>query len=104
MLCNPDKVTPEVLKQPENLLLVEFGGRPIFYHVGEDNLAGIKKAYDQFVRLRHLQLEEMLEHRELAPGFVRVSYGNGQKVYVNHTAEAKTLDGVTVPAQDFLLK
>lgn len=104
VLSNPDKVTQEVLKQPENLLLVEFGGRPIFYHVGEDNLAGIKKAYDQFVRLRHLQLEEMLEHRELAPGFVRVSYGNGQKVYVNHTAEAKTLDGVTVPAQDFLLK
>ena len=103
VLANPDKVTQEVLKQPENLILVEFGGRPIFYHVGEDNIPGIKKAYEQFKGLRHLQLEEMVEHRELAPGFVRVTYGNGERIYVNHTAEMMSLDGVTVPAQDFRL-
>ena len=102
VLANPDKVTQEVLAQPENLILVEFGGRPIFYHVGDNNIPGIVKAWQQFKRLRHLQLEEMAEHRELAPGVVRVTYGNGDKIYVNHTKSAASPDGVTVPAQEFV--
>ena len=102
VLANPDKVTQEVLAQPENLILVEFGGRPIFYHVGDNNIPGIVKAWEQFRRLRHLQLEEMTEHRELAPGVVRVTYGDGDKIYVNHTKSAASPDGVTVPAQDFV--
>ena len=102
VLANPDKVTQEVLAQPENLILVEFGGRPIFYHVGDNNIPGIVKAWEQFKRLRHLQLEEMTEHRELAPGVVRVTYGNGDKIYVNHTKSAISPDGVSVPAQDFV--
>ena len=102
VLANPDKVTQEVLAQPENLILVEFGGRPIFYHVGDNNIPGIVKAWEQFKRLRHLQLEEMKEHRELAPGVVRVTYGNGDKIYVNHTKASASPDGVTLPAQDFV--
>ena len=102
VLANPDKVTQEVLAQPENLILVEFGGRPIFYHVGDNNIPGIVKAWEQFKRLRHLQLEEMAEHRELAPGVVRVTYGNGDRIYVNHTQAAASPDGVSVPAQDFV--
>ena len=103
VLANPDKVTQEVLAQPENLILVEFGGRPIFYHVGDDNIPGIVKAWEQFKRLRHLQLEEMKEHRELSPGVVRVTYGNGERIYVNHTKMTASPDGVSVPAQDFVL-
>ncbi len=115
VLSNPDKITQEVLAQPENLVLVEFGGRPIFYHIGEDNLAGIKAAYEQFKPLRHLQLEEMVEHRILEKGptfgdgtsfgkvFVRVTYGNGDRLYVNHGLTEKTADGITVPAQSFKL-
>ena len=103
VLSNPDKVTQGVLKQPENLILVEFGGRPIFYHVGDDNIPGIARAYAQFKTLRHLQLEEMVRHDELEEGFVRVRYGNGDAIYVNHTDAPKTADGVSVPANDFLL-
>ena len=102
VLSNPDKITQEVLAQRENLILVEFGGRPIFYHFGPTNVDGIVKAWEQFKRLRHLQLEEMAEHRELAPGVVRVTYGNGDRIYVNHTQAAASPDGVTVPAQDFV--
>ena len=91
-----------MLAQRENLILVEFGGRPIFYHFGPTNVDGIVKAWEQFKRLRHLQLEEMAEHRELAPGVVRVTYGNGDRIYVNHTQAAASPDGVTVPAQDFV--
>ena len=103
VLANPDKVTQEVLAQPENLILVEFGGRPIFYHVGENNIPGIVKAWEQFKTLRHLQLEEMVRHDEVAPGLVRVRYGNGEKIYVNHTDAPQTADGVTVAAKEFKL-
>ena len=103
VLANPDKVTQEVLEQPENLILVEFGGRPIFYHVGPSNIPGIVKAWEQFKTLRHLQLEEMVRHDEVAPGLVRVRYGNGEKIYVNHTDAPQTADGVTVAAKEFKL-
>ena len=102
VLANPDKVTQEVLAQPENLILVEFGGRPIFYWVSAGNIPGIVKAWEQFKRLRHLQLEEMKEHRELSPGVVRVTYGNGDRIDVHHPQAAASPDGVSVPAQDFV--
>ena len=110
VLSNPDKITQEVLEQPENLILVEYGGRPIFYHFDERNITGIRKAWDQFVKLRHLQLEEMVEHRilvegpGLVDGLVRVTYANGERIYVNHTTRTISADGVTVPAQDFVLR
>ncbi len=56
----------------------------------------------QLLTLLPPQLEEMAEHRELAPGVVRVTYGNGDRIYVNHTQAAASPDGVSVPAQDFV--
>ena len=103
VLSNPDKVTQEVLNQPENLILVEFGGRPIFYHISDGNIPGIVKAYEQFKRIRHLQTEEMVRHDEVADGLVRVRYGNGETIYINHTDKLQTADGVAVPAMDFRL-
>lgn len=103
VLANPDKITQEVLGQKENLILIEFGGRPIFYHFNDKNIPAIKTAYEQFKKLRHLQVEEMVEHKELKPGVVRVTYGNGDKVYVNHTASAAEVDGVSIPATDWKL-
>lgn len=62
--CTRNWVTPP----RDNLILVEFGGRPIFYHLGKDNIPGILAAYRQFKTVRHLQLEEMTRHDELSPG------------------------------------
>ena len=109
VLSNPDKITQEVLSQQDNLVLVEFGGRPIFYYFNDRVMPGIVKAWEQFKKLRHLQLEEMVEHRELVagdkPGFglVRITYANGDRIYVNHTTKAQSADGVSVPPQDFRL-
>lgn len=103
VLANPDKVTQGVLSLEDNLTLVEYGGRPIFYWFNEKNLPAIVKAWEQFKTLRHLQLEEMVEHKVLAEGFVRVTYASGDRVYVNHTAKAQSADGVSVPPQDFRL-
>ena len=103
VLSNPDRVTQGVLSTRDNLILVEFGGRPIFYSFGDRNIPAIAAAYEQFKGLRHLQLEEMTRHDELALGLVRVRYGNGETIYVNHAMRPQTADGITVPAQDFRL-
>ena len=44
----------------------------------------------------------MVEHRDVAPGVVRVTYGDSSRVYVNHTAALVETDGVRVPAMDYL--
>ena len=36
------------------------------------------------------------EHRCIDSGFVRVSYDNGVKIYVNYTDKVQTADGVSV--------
>ena len=41
----------------------------------------------------------MVEHRDVAPGVVRVTYGDGSRVYVNHTAALVEADGVRVPRE-----
>jgi hypothetical protein len=44
-----------------------------------------------------------VRHDELSDGFVRVKYGNGDVIYVNHADKPQTADGVTVPPMDFKL-
>ncbi len=103
VLHNTDKVTQGTLNQDNNLILVEFGGRPIYYGVNDNNLPHIKKAYDQYMKLRHLMLEEMLSHKEVAKDVFVVSYANGEKVVVNKTKSPYTYNGVEIPAKDFRL-
>ena len=103
VLHNTDKFTQEVLPQLNNLTLVEFGGRPIFYSVGKHNMAGIKKAYDQFMGLRHLMLEEMMSHKRLAEKVFEIKYGDGSVIVVNKSDYPYTYNGVEVKPMDFKL-
>jgi len=103
VLSNPDKITQEVLDQDHNLILVEYGGRPIFYGIGKNNFEGIVKAWQQFKGLRHLMTEEMVRHHEISPGIVRVDYANGESIVVNHSDKPFAISGVTVPVKDFRL-
>ena len=48
--------------------------------------------------LSHVAGEQMLSHRVLAEGVVRVQYPSGY-VYVNYTQQAVTVDGITVDAR-----
>ncbi len=103
LLANPDKSTQEYPAGQDWLDLVEFGGRPIVYNFTDKEAGKIRDLYMRFKPFRHLQLEEMVEHRDVAPGVVRVTYGDGSRVYVNHTKEPVTADGVSVPARDALI-
>ncbi len=103
LLANPDKSTQEFPSGQDWLDLVEFGGRPIVYNFTDNDAERICDLYLRFKPFRHLQLEEMTEHRDVAPGVVRVTYGDGSRVYVNHSLAAAVTDGVQVPACDALL-
>lgn len=47
---------------------------------------------------------EMLRHDILATGVTRVTYADGTLVYVNYNTDDYTVDGVTIPAEDFVVK
>lgn len=108
VLSNPDKVTQELIRNPDDeVLLAEFGGRPIFYsldgYVKRGQLPELKKAYDRYRSRSHLQIEEMMSHRELAPGVFQVVYANGESIVANHAATEFTFKGVLVPPTDWRL-
>lgn len=87
---------------------IEYGGLPLAYFYGHflldksknwlgqrdyryDDRAGLKQTvaklrqvYDDLQQLRHLQLEFIEAHRQLAPQVFETVYGNGQRVLVNY--------------------
>jgi hypothetical protein len=108
------------------LKAVEFSARPCFYFyskfktdggswMGSEDLtcatddelrasvAKIKEGYDVYRRIRHLQLEYMDFHEELAPGVFRTGYANGESLIVNYTGRLFAHKGSTVGAEDWLL-
>jgi len=78
------------------LKIVEFGGRPIFYTYKFADVPRIKRAWDEFVPVRHLQREQMTEHRTLAPGVFLTAYGDGSKTVCNYTATTFAYAGSSV--------
>ena len=88
------------------LKLIEFGGRPAFYFyskfrstsnwMGDSDLvcatdeqlkssvAKVKKGWDVYSQLSHLQYEFMTEHEKIADGIWRTSYANGEKIVVDY--------------------
>jgi len=103
-LANPDKTTQEFATGDDWLDLVEFGGRPIVYNFTDDDAERIRDLYNRFKPFRRLQMEEMTDHREVLPGVARVTYGDGSRVWVNHTDEPQQTDGVSVPAKGTILQ
>ena len=108
------------------LKAVEFSARPCFYFyakfltvgnnwMGNEDLgcatdeelrqsvAKIKEGADVYEKLRHLQLEFIDDHAEIAPGVSRTRYANGESVVVNFTDAPVRVDGTTVAAQDWAL-
>ncbi len=66
------------------LKIIEFGGRPIFYTYKFADVPRIKKAWDEFVPVRHLQKEDMTRHDTLAPNVFLTTFGEGSKIVSNY--------------------
>ena len=58
------------------------------------------RVYSEF---RHLQKEEMVSHRALAPEVFETAYGDGSRTVVNYGDTALNLGGVSVPAVGYVL-
>ena len=85
------------------LKIVEFGGRPIFYTYKFADVPRIKRAWDEFVPVRHLQKEQMLAHRTLAPGVFLTEYGDGSKTVCNYNEKSYVHDGQFVRPMSYIL-
>ena len=85
------------------LKIIEFGGRPIFYTYKFADVPRIKKAWDEFVPVRHLQREQMTEHRTLAPGVFLTAYGDGSKTVCNYTDKPYAHAGKSVCSMSYIL-
>ncbi len=48
--------------------------------------------------------ETVVEHEILQDGVRKITYSNGAAIYVNYTAEDVTVDGVAVPAENFIVE
>ena len=122
-------VNAQIKGRPSELKTIEFGGRPSFYfyanfltpgkgknwmgdvdlECGTDevlskSVAHIKRGVDAHQKVWKLQYEYMDGHDELAQGVYRTSYSNGAKIYVNYNEQPATVDGVTIPALDWILR
>ena len=80
-----------------SLKIVEFGGRPIFYSYKPKDIPAMKRAWDEFVPVRHLQKELMLSHKTIVPGVTVTCYGNGESVVCNYSEKPYTYRNMSVP-------
>lgn len=131
ILSNPYTTTVNAMLKgrPSELKVIEFGARPTFYYyanfltpgkgknwMGDQDLVcgtdadlvesvkKIKRSLDAYSGLARLQYLWMDGHDELAPGVFRTKYSDGTAVYVNYGKSPAAVDGVTVPAEDWLMK
>lgn len=131
ILSNPftTTVNATIKGRASELKTIEFGARPSFYFYAnfltpgkgrnwmgdidlecgtdarlEASVAAIRRGVDAYAKLWKLQYVFMDGHDELAPGVYRTTYANGAKVYVNYNKAPASVDGVTVGAEDWLLK
>ena len=74
------------LDTPERrtLKVFELNGRPMFYYTDYKDLAPIKRMYDRWQTLKHLQFEYLEDNAEIAPDVFRSIYSNGQEVVCNY--------------------
>lgn len=65
--------------------LVEFCGRPSFYYIDYKDLKPMKSMYDEFMKLKHLQLEFLEDHSEIAKDVFLSKYSDGSEILFNYS-------------------
>ncbi len=87
------------------LKVIEFGGRPCFYFTNyrKYGLEPVKKMYEIYQPVKHLQWEFIEDHKELADGVFMTEYSDGSQTVCNYTDKPFSYKGETVAAKDFRL-
>ena len=85
------------------LKIAEFGGRPIFYTYKFKDIPAIKRAYDEFQPLKHLQTVLIDDHREVESGLFVTRYENGEEVVANYNSAPRIYRGRTIPTLGYVI-
>jgi hypothetical protein len=115
------------IKEPRwALRAIEYASRPIFYFysayrgkgsnwMGENDLtmrdktdlqrsvAAVKRGYDEFKTLQHLQYCTLDDNFELAKGVKCSVYSDGTRVVVNYNKEPYTYESREVAAESYIV-
>lgn len=86
-----------------SLKIVEFGGRPIFYTYKFADVPRIKRAWDEFVPVRHLQKLLMTDHCEIAKDVFMTSYEDGSKTISNYRKTPFVYENVEIASLSYKL-
>ena len=86
-----------------SLKIVEFGGRPIFYTYKFADVPHIKRAWDEFKPVRHLQKELMLRHDTIAENVFITEFGDGSKIISNYNDKPFIYKGKEVKALGYII-
>jgi len=67
-------------------------------------VTGLRRVYEDVEQLKHLQMQFIEGHRQIADEVFETAYGNGHRVVVNYREQPHTLlSGSVVPARGWLL-
>ena len=69
----------------------------------ERSVAAIKRGYDEFKSMQHLQFCHLNDHFEVAKGVKCSVYSDGTRVVVNYNAEPYTFEGNEIAAESYLI-
>ena len=103
VLSTRDRLTQGYTDRVGMLRNIEFGSRPILYSLHPSKLKATKEIYDEFLKFRHLLVEELVRHEKLADGVYRTHYSNGQSTVVNYNDSVYDKDGIRVAAKGWKL-
>ncbi len=92
-----------ILDPRTSLKIVEFGGRPIFYTYKFADVPRIKRAWDEFKPVRHLQKEMMTEHNTIAENVFITKFGDGSQIISNYNKEPFDYKGNVVKPISYIL-
>ena len=69
----------------------------------ERSVAAIKRGYDEFQTMQHLQYEHLDDHFEVAEGVRCSVYSDGTRVVVNYTKEPYIYEGQEVAPENYIV-
>ena len=95
----------DYLGDPETrwLKVIEFNGRPTFYFSDYKDLKPMKRSYDEYQALKHLQYQLMTRHSEIASDVFLTHFENGEEIVVNYSKEPFKYKGDEVAARGYKL-
>jgi hypothetical protein len=85
------------------LRLVEWGARPAIYDLTIATVPELKAIYDFYEGYKHLQLEFMDSHQEVAKGVFLVKYSDGSEIVVNYNDTPYTYKNQVVSSKNYKL-